>query len=451
MSIVVGLDIGTTKIACFVGVKNEHGKIEIISMGQSDSLGVARGMVENIDKTVASIQKAVAIAQEKVSDKRIEFVFAGIAGQHINSLQHRGMLTRDNLDTEVTQAEVDRLIEDMSRLAMPPGQEIIDVIPQEYIIDGVKGIYDPIGCPGARLEGNFHVITGHVQAGKNITRCIDRSGLSAKDIILEPLASSAAVLMDDEKEGGVALVDIGGGTTDIAIFADGVIRHTAVIPLAGNIITEDIKNGCSILKSHAEKLKVQFGSALANETQDNEIVCIPSFKGTAPKEINVKNLARIIQARMEEIFECVALEIKKSGYNNKLHAGIVLTGGGAQLKHIAQLCEYVTGTDTRIGYPNEHLASTNTIENITSPIYSTGIGLVLMGFEREERAKKSEPFVENIIEDVVEETPEEKLGQERVGKIRNHSKGSQRGNFFGKIKEKFEGAGAAFGRLFEDE
>ncbi len=448
MSVIVGLDIGTTKIACFVGIKNEHGKIEIISMGQADSLGVSRGMVANIDKTVASIKKAVAIAQEQTKeDVKIEVVYVGIAGQHIKSLQHRGMLTRLNTEEQVTQVDVDMLIEDMYRLAMNPGEEIIHVLPQEYIIDDIKGITDPIGSPGIRLEANFHVITGHVQAGRNINRCIELSGLKMQDMILEPLASAQAVLMEDEKEGGVALVDIGGGTTDIAIFSDGVIRHTAVISLAGNIITEDIKNGCSILRTHAEKLKIQFGSALAGETLDNEVVCIPSFKGREPKEISVKNLARIIQARMEEILECIYFEIKKSGYEKKLHAGIVLTGGGAQLKHITQLCEYVTGIDTRVGYPTEHLASTNTIEDMMSPIYATGIGLVLLGFQNK---KEKELVVEEVVVEVTEE-PLEKINNDREKTIKGHSNGTLKGGYFGRIKEGFEGIGKSFGRLFEEE
>lgn len=436
MSVVVGLDIGTTKIACFVGVKNEHGKIEIISMGCSDSLGVSRGMVSNIDKTVQSIKKAVEEAQSRVDgDLTIRVVNVGIAGQHIKSLQHRGMLTRSNTEFEISQKDIDSLIEDMYRLAMNPGEEIIHVLPQEYIVDDMKGVKDPIGSPGIRLEANFHVITGHVQAGKNIHRCIELAGLQVKDLILEPLASAEAVLSEEEKEGGVVLVDIGGGTTDVAIFSDGVIRHTAVIPFGGNSITDDIKDGCSILRNHAEKLKVQFGCALASETLDHEIVCIPSFKGREPKEISVKNLARIIQARMEEILECVYYEIKKSGFDKKLHAGIVLTGGGAKLKHITQLCEFVTGTDTRIGYPTEHLASTNTIENLTSPIYSTGIGLVLKGFQSAEQLK-------SIMEEATE------LVDKRTKTIKDHSKGTIRGGYFDKIKD---GIGKTFGKLFEEE
>ncbi|MEN9400317.1 MAG: cell division protein FtsA [Bacteroidota bacterium] len=381
--VIVGLDIGTTKIACFVGKKNEHGKIEILSMGKSESLGVTRGIVANIDKTIQSIQAAVNETQGRVDGSLvIRSVNVGIAGQHIKSLQHRGIHTRPQIDMEISQKDVDVLIEDMYKLVMQPGEEIITVLPQEYIVDNEQGIKDPIGMSGRRLEANFHIITGHVGAVLNIHKCVKRSGLEVKEIILEPIASADAVLSEEEKEAGVVLVDIGGGTTDVAIFHEGIIRHTAVIPFGGNVITDDIKEGCTIMRRHAESLKVKFGSALASQSQDNEVVCIPGLKGRDPKEITVKNLASIIQARMEEIIEMVQIEIMNSGYSKKLIAGIVVTGGGSQLKHITQLFEYNTGMDTRIGYPTEHLANTNHIENLTSPMYATGIGLVLKGFEK---------------------------------------------------------------------
>jgi cell division protein FtsA len=380
--IVVGLDIGTTKIACIVGRRTEHGKIEILSIGKAESVGVTRGVVSNIEKTVQSIKAAVLEAQAKVKGElTVRVVNVGIAGQHINSLQHRGMLTRRSLDTEISQVDIDALIEDMYKLVVQPGEEIIHVLPQEYIVDAEQGIKDPIGMSGMRLEANFHIITGQIAAAKNIKKCVDKAGLEVDEMILEPLASSESVLSDEEKEAGVVLVDIGGGTTDIAIFQDGIIRHTAVIPFGGNVITEDIKEGCTIMKRHAELLKMKFGSALASECQENEIVCIPGLRGREPKEISVRNLASIIQARMEEIIEHVYYEIKNSGFEKKLIGGIVVTGGGAQLKHITQLFEYITGMDARIGYPNEHLAPTTTVENITSPMYATGIGLVVKGFQ----------------------------------------------------------------------
>ncbi len=380
--IIVGLDIGTTKIACFVGQKNEHGKLDILSMGTSESLGVKRGMVQNIDQTVESIKKAVQEAQDRVEGKlNIHSVNVGIAGQHIKSIQHRGILTRKNTENEISQKDVDELKEEMHHLAMNPGEEIISVMPQEYIVDNELGIKNPIGMPGTRLEANFHIIIGNVSATMNIYKCIERAGLKVNEIILEPIASADSVLTEEEKEAGVVLVDIGGGTTDVAIFHEGIIRHTAVIPFGGNVITDDIKDGCSIMRKYAEAIKVKFGSALASESQSNEIVCIPGLKGRDPKEISLKNLASIIQARIEEIVEMVYYEIRNSGYEKKLIGGIVVTGGGSELKHIKQLFEYVTGMDTRIGFPNEHIASNSAVNNITSPIYATGIGLVLKGFD----------------------------------------------------------------------
>lgn len=391
--IIVGLDIGSTKIACIVGRKNEYGKIEILGLGKSPSLGVSRGVVANIQHTVESIRAAVAEAEHR-SGVEIRVVNVGIAGQHIRSLQHRGSIMRNSIDEEVGQQDVDDLIDNMFKLVLPPGEDIIHVIPQDYIIDNEHGIRAPIGHSGRCLEANFHIITGQLAAAKNIEKCVTKAGLEIEDLILEPLASSEAVLSSEEKEAGVALVDIGGGTTDIAIFQDDIIRHTAVIPLGGNVITEDIKEGCSIIKSQAEALKVNFGSALASENRDEEIVSIPGLRGRDPREISLKNLANIIQARTEEIIEHVYYEIRNSGFENKLIAGIVLTGGGSQLKHIAQLTSFITGMDTRIGYPSEHLAKTPTDE-VAKPMHATGVGLVIQGFKNSEnqRRKTNEPKV----------------------------------------------------------
>ncbi len=381
--IIVGLDIGTTKIAVIVGRKDRYGKIEILGSGKSESIGVLRGTVANIEKTVQSIQAALEIAEQK-SGVDIGHVSVGIAGQHIKSIQHRGNIIRNNTEDEISREDIDLLIDNMHKLVMQPGEEIIDVIPQEFIIDGQQGIKDPIGMAGVDLGANFHIITGQTSAAKNIFKCVTKANLEVSELILEPLASADAVLGKEEKEAGVALIDIGGGTTDIAIFQDGIIRHTAVIPLGGNIVTEDIKEGCTIIKSQAEALKIKFGSSLARENRDEEIVSIPGLRGRPPKEISLKNLASIIQARMEEIIENVIYEIKNSGYEKKLIAGIVLTGGGSQMNHIQQLTEFMTGMDTRIGYPTEHLAG-NVPEELTKPMYATGIGLVIKGFERFEK------------------------------------------------------------------
>jgi cell division protein FtsA len=377
--IVVGLDIGTTKVACIVGRKDQYGKIEILGVGRSESLGVSRGVVANIDKTVEAIKAAVAEAEQRTG-LTISDVCIGIAGQHIRSLQYRGVRTRTSLDDEINRSDVDALIEDMQRLVMLPGEQIIHVLPQDFFVDNESGIKDPIGMSGIRLEANFHIIAGQVAAIKNIFRCAMKANLNVQGVVLEPLASADSVLAEDEKEAGVALVDIGGGTTDVAIFHDGIIRHTAVIPLGGNIITEDIKEGCNIIRHQAEVLKVKFGSALASEMKDNEIVSIPGLRGREPKEISMKNLASIIQARMEEIIEQVYFEIRNSGYEKKLGADIVVTGGGANLKHLKNLVEYVTGMGVRIGYPSEHLSSANR-DDMNSPIYATGVGLVMKGFE----------------------------------------------------------------------
>ena len=380
--IIVGLDIGTTKIACLVGKKNEYGKLELLGMGKAESVGVRRGVVSHITPAVQAIR--LAVEQAKLNaDTEISVVNVGIAGQHIKSLQHRGVITLENLEEEISQKDIDALIKDMHKLVLPPGESIIHVLPQDFIVDNESGIKDPIGMSGIRLEANFHIITGLVTAVQNIYKCVRKADLEVADLTLEPLASSDAVLSAEEKEAGVALVDIGGGTTDVAIFQDGIIRHTAVIPFGGNIITDDIKEGCTIIRKQAELLKVKFGSALASENQANDIVVIPGLNGRDPKEISVKNLAHIIQARMEEIIEQVYFEIRNSGFERKLIAGIVITGGGAQLKHIPQLFEYLTGMDTRIGYPTEHLASGN--EKVSSPMYATGVGLVLKGFEYADR------------------------------------------------------------------
>jgi cell division protein FtsA len=390
--IITGLDIGTTKICAIVGRINEHGKIEVLGVGKADSFGVMRGVVANIDKTVDAIRQAVSEAEGKAGVE-IREVYVGIAGQHIGSLQHRDILTREDVESEISRDDVQRLIDNMHKLVLPPGDRIIHVLPQEFIVDHEPNIKDPVGMCGVRLEANFHIITGQIAAAKNIFKCVEKAGLKVLDLVLEPLASAASVLTDEEREAGVALVDIGGGTTDIAIFQDGIIRHTAVIPLGGNIITEDIKEGCLIMTNQAEALKVKFGSALATETRDNEIVSIPGIRGREPKEIKVENLARIIQARMEEILEHAYYEIKASGFSKKLIGGIVVTGGGSKLKHLKQLVEYVTGMDTKIGFPTEHLTKSK-FQEIGHPMYSTSIGLILKGNEDAHYEEKAEVKVE---------------------------------------------------------
>ncbi|QCK14561.1 cell division protein FtsA [Mangrovivirga cuniculi] len=387
--IVVGLDIGTTKIAAIVGKKNQHGKLDVLGMGQAVSDGVVRGVVNNIDKTVAAIQKAIREAEEQ-SGIDINVVNVGIAGQHIRSSMHHHSITRISDDDEIKVEDVNRLTNEIYRIMMPAGSEIIHVMPQDYMVDYEEGILDPVGMAGTKLEANFHVITAKTNDIKNIHKCVKRAGLEVENLILEPLASSLSALSDEEKEAGVCLIDIGGGTTDIAIFHDNIIRHTAVVPFGGDIITSDIKQGCSVMQNQAELLKTKFGRAIAEEASPNEIISIPGLRNRPPKEISIKNLAFIIEARMEEIIEYVHSEIIASGYDDKLAAGLVVTGGGSQLLGIKQLFEYMTGKDVRVGFPNEHLGKSK-INIVKSPMYATGVGLVLTGFrsldEREERYK----------------------------------------------------------------
>ncbi|NOR28684.1 MAG: cell division protein FtsA [Lutibacter sp.] len=423
----VGLDIGTTKIVAMIGRRNEYGKIELLGTGKAKSLGVHRGVVNNITQTIQSIQMAVdeAIA---VSGIKITEAVVGIAGQHIRSLQHSDYITRPNSEEVINDEDLEKLEKQVYKLVMLPGEEIIHVLPQEFKVDGQAEICEPVGMYGGRLEANFHVVVGQVSSIRNIGRCIKSAGLNLAGITLEPLASAEAVLSTEEKEAGVALIDIGGGTTDLAIFKNGIIRHTAVVPFGGNVITEDIKEGCSIIEKQAELLKTKFGSAWPGENKDNEIVSIPGLRGRDPKEITLKNLSKIINARVIEIIEQVFLEIKNYGYEEskkKLIAGIVLTGGGAQLKHIKQLVEYITGMDTRIGYPNENLAG-DSDESLSSPQYATAVGLLMNGLNKIDKEK-----IKNTLK-VDEESLEENTSENEEAKVEEPKK-----SIFDKWGEKF--------------
>ena len=387
--IIVGLDIGTTKIAAIAGRKNEFGKLEILGFGRANSNGVQHGMVLNIDQTIKAIQTALENCYASNPNLEINEVYVGIAGHHIKSLQTRGDIVRQNLDEEIAQAEIDRLVADQYRTYIPAGDKIIDVIPQEFTVDNFQNIPNPIGYSGVKVGANFHIITGDKNAIRNINRSVEKSGLVTKDLVLQPLASAAAVMCDQDLEAGVAIVDIGGGTTDLAVFYEGILKHTAVIPFGGENITNDIKTGLGVLKTQAEQMKIQFGSALADEAKANAFITIPGLRGMAPKEISVKNLANIIQARMSEIMDFVTYHLKQVGLDNRmLNGGVILTGGGSQLKHLIQLTEYVTGLNARIGFPNEHLSGGH-IEELAKPMYSTCIGLILKGYNDYENKNKT--------------------------------------------------------------
>jgi cell division protein FtsA len=386
--IIVGLDIGTTKIAAIAGRKNEFGKLEILGFGRANSNGVEHGMVLNIDQTIKAIQTALERCYESNPGLKINEVYVGIAGHHIKSIQTRGDIVRQNIEEEIRQDEIDKLVADQYKTYIPLGDQIIDVIPQQYTVDNFQNIPNPIGYSGVKVGANFHIITGDKNAIRNINRSVDKSGLKTKDLVLQPLASAAAVMDEKDLEAGVAIVDIGGGTTDLAIFYEGVLKYTAVIPFGGENITNDIKLGLGVLKSQAEAMKVQFGSAISDETKSNTYITIPGLKGMAAKEISVKTLANIIQARMSEIMDFVSYHLKQVGLDNRnLNGGIILTGGGSQLKHLMQLTEYLTGLNARIGIPNEHLSGDHN-EELAMPMYSTCIGLILKGYNDYENKNK---------------------------------------------------------------
>lgn len=380
--IIVGLDIGTTKVCAVIASVDENGKFNVLGVGRNPSDGLTRGVVTNIDKTVRSIQSAISEAETRAG-VRVQSVIVGIAGDHIQSIMSRGVIAISGPENEITKADVNRLIEDTKRVSLPSDRRIIHVIPQEFIIDGQDGVNDPVGMAGVRLEAKVHIITGLVTAAQNIFKCVQRAGLIIDDMVLEPLASSYAVLDEEEKEVGIALLDVGGGTTDLAVFEDRTIRYTAVIPIAGNQVTNDIRRGLGVLTEQAEKLKCQHGFSYLPAVVDDEPITLPGIGGRPPLEIDKKLLAQIIQPRMEEIFEIAAMEIKHSGYSRHLSAGVVLTGGGALIKGAADLAREVLGLPVKIGIPGGF--SAGLVREIENPIYATCVGLVLHGLRHQEK------------------------------------------------------------------
>lgn len=456
--IAVGLDIGTTKIVAIVGRRNDNGKVEILGVGKAKSNGVKRGVVTNIMHTIESIKEAVSLA-ENASGVKITDVTVGIAGQHIRSLHHSDYITRPNFEDVIDENDLKLLTDQVHKLVMLPGEEIIHVLPQDFKVDNEGEITEPIGMSGNRLEANFHVVVGQITSIRNIARCVKSAGLNLAGITLEPIASSSAALSNEEKEAGVALIDIGGGTTDIAVFKDNIIRHTCVIPYGGNVITEDIKSGCSIIERHAELLKEKFGSAWPGENKETEIVSIPGLRGRDAKEISLKRLSQIIHARVEEILGQVYLELKNYGCDEqrkKLIAGIVMTGGGSKLKHIRQLTEYITGMDVRIGYSNEHIVGEKA-EEFSGPEYATAVGLLIKGLEEMEykayydespeieepqqtNNQTQSPDPQTVVSDSTEVIEEEKIDEVmggKVGKKQQASKPKNKSNIFSKWTDKF--------------
>lgn len=403
---IAAIDIGTTKIVALLAEQDENGKIELLASGETPSTGVKRGVVLNIEETVNGIKSAVAKAMNDKPGIMFDDVYVGIAGQHIKSIRNRGAINTDSYENEITAQDVEILIDSMRGIPIQPGEEIVHILPQNFIVDNETDIPNPVGMSGKRLEANFHIVIGQIAAANNIKKCIKRANLKVNQLILEPLASSRAVLNEAEKEVGVALVDIGGGTTDIAIYYEGIIRHTAVIPFGGFTITKDIKTAYSLLESQAEQLKIQYGSAIADKSTENVHVTVPGLKGREPKEISVHSLAYVINARMEEILGAIHYHLEMSGYFDKLGAGIVITGGGSQLKNLTQLASFIIGKDVKIGIPNEHIKS-EVIPEINSPRYATGIGLLLMGLESMSTAERLENAVEEEIEENTESVEED--------------------------------------------
>ncbi|MDQ1772151.1 cell division protein FtsA [Labilibaculum sp. A4] len=379
-NIIAAIDIGTTKIVAIMGEVDTDGRLRIIGMEKTVSRGVKRGVIHSIEDTIGAISEVVDRLAEK-TNKDISTVYVGIAGQHIRSIKNRQFKYIQNGIGEITKQDVEEIINENFRIPIEVGEQILHVIPQDYVVDKEAGIRNPIGMAGRRLDGNFNIIIGRTASARNIEKCVKEVGLEIEELVLEPLASSLSVLSEEEKDAGVVLVDIGGGTTDITVYFDGILRHTAVIPFGGDIVTRDIKEGCSVLIKQAEALKIQFGEAVADLVDEEKVVTIPSVGGWDPKEISFKTLAQIIQCRMEEIIDSVKFQIEITGLHDKIGAGIVLTGGGALLTNLDVLTQKQTGIDVRIGYPG---ASSKIIldETLNQPIYATGIGLMLKGLNK---------------------------------------------------------------------
>ena len=407
--LIVGLDIGTTKVCAIVGQMNENGKINILGVGSQPSLGgVMRGEVTNIAKTVDAIKGAIAQASRN-SNVEINAVHVGIAGEHIKSYQQNGIRIRENAELEISRTELVEMNKEQYRTAVEPGSKILHALPQEYTIDSRFTTKEPEGMPGTKLECKYHIVTGRVSAAKTIVKCVENAGLVASDVIVEPIASAHAVLNEEELQTGIAIIDIGGGTTDLAIFYDGKIRHTAVIPFGGEIITADIVEAFGILPKQAELIKTKYGHSIPEGTRSNIMITVPGIGDRKPKQIMERNLAHVIHARISEIIQMVNDEIKMSGYKDKLSLGVVLTGGGAQLKDLGNLVEYTMGCEVKIGMPDPHLGK-GLVEEVRSPMYATCVGLVLKGFEDMDPAQKDNNSYKAVKREKVKSTAVEGEG-----------------------------------------
>ena len=379
--LIVGLDIGTSKVAAIVGELTADGDIEIIGIGSHRSRGLKKGVVVNIESTVQSIQRAIEEA-ELMAGCHIDEVYAGIAGSHVRSLNSHGIVAIR--DREVFQQDIERVIDAAQAVAIPADQKVLHILPQEYLVDNQEGVRQPLGMSGVRLEAKVHLVTCAVNAAQNVEKCIERCGLKVKDVILEQLASSYAVLSDDERELGVCLVDIGGGTTDIAVFTDGAIRHTAVIPIAGDQVTNDIAMALRTPTANAEEIKIKYACALTQLARADETIKVPGVGDKPAKELSRQALAEVVEPRYDELFTLVQAELRRSGFEDLIAAGIVLTGGSSKMEGVIELAEEIFHMPVSLGTP-KHVTGLKDI--VRNPIYATGVGLLLYGRQREEEMR----------------------------------------------------------------
>lgn len=437
--ITVGLDIGTTKVCALVAAKDLNSKtLKILGFGIAESDGLHRGVVVNIDKTVKSINLAVTQAEQQ-SGIKIKDVVVGIAGDHIESFQTRGIVGISNQTHEISKQDVERLLDDTRKVAIPAERKIIHVMPQDFIIDGQDGINDPVGMSGVRMEANVHIVTGLATAIQNIYRCVERAGLNVKDLVLEPIASSKACLTEEEKEVGVCLIDIGGGTTDVAIFEENIIRFTSVFGIAGRQVTDDIRKALGVVVSQSERVKRDYGHSFLPSIMKDEVIMIPGISGRKPLELKKTELCQIIQPRMEELFEFALAEIRKSGYANRLGAGIVLTGGTTLLRGTEELAQSIFGMPVKIGFPTS-ISYTGLAPEVESPVYSTSVGLALYGLSDENEDNKISSEIKDIsntktvTEPEIKET-ETKKTENKEDKLKDKAGKEKKPSFLTKIMD----------------
>ncbi|MCX6250546.1 MAG: cell division protein FtsA [Bacteroidetes bacterium] len=447
---ITGLDIGSSKIVAVTGYRNEAGKIEIVGLGEAPSEGLENGVIVNIDRTVKGIKEAVKKA-ELASGSAIKFVNGGIAGPQLKVQQQEISMIRKNWDTPVSREELDQHLESFRYLMMKPGEDIFDVIPQDYCLDRENGIKHPVGICANTLKISYNVIIGKTLAAKNVYRCIRESGLDVVGLFLEPFASAEAVLCDDEKETGVVLVDLGSGTTSIAVYYDGILRHTAILPVGSGSITQAIKEHFSVVKKDAERLKVQFGFAISDTTDKESIITIDGLRGRQQKEIRLQNLTDLIQTRINELIGFIIHEISSSGYDDKLMNGIILTGGGAKLQHLCKLMQLRTHYETHIGTPFEYLAEHYPPE-LSDPQYSAAIGLLVLGIRQYELEKeRAQRIKHTIIELPEKKLTSKKIIEKRKGEEKKRGKDKPGQTFDDLMKQSIEKLSAKFRIWFEND